>query len=118
MNAPATFDSFLLYEGDKKVELVKDTKIPQAVSFTIHKEDHTLANLLKSQLLKDSRVVFCGYRVPHPMEYHFILRVQTNSTEYSPVDALQNAITELIGEVTMLESRFKDVAKAKREMGD
>ena len=47
MNAPASFESFLLFEGDKKIEIEKDTKVPNAAVFKFNKEDHTLGNLLK-----------------------------------------------------------------------
>ena len=63
MNAPPAFESFLLFDGEKKITMEKDTKVPNAAIFTINKEDHTLGNLLKHQLLKDPNVLFAGYRV-------------------------------------------------------
>lgn len=47
MNAPPAYESFLLDEGEKKVLIEKDTKVPNAAVFTFNKEDHTLGNLLK-----------------------------------------------------------------------
>lgn len=65
MNAPPTFESFLLYDGEKKyinlynIELSftkfpyyriireQDTKVPNAAIFTINKEDHTLGNMIR-----------------------------------------------------------------------
>jgi DNA-directed RNA polymerase II subunit RPB11 len=47
MNAPPTFESFLLLDGEKKIIMEKDTKVPNAASFIINKEDHTLGNLLR-----------------------------------------------------------------------
>lgn len=58
------------------------------------------------QLLKDPQVLFAGYKVPHPLESKFILRVQTTS-DSSPQEAFTNAITDLISEVSLLEERFK-----------
>ncbi|XP_060563543.1 DNA-directed RNA polymerase II subunit RPB11-a-like [Ruditapes philippinarum] len=46
MNAPPTFESFLLFEGEKKIQIEKDTKVPNAAIFTINKEDHTLGNMI------------------------------------------------------------------------
>jgi DNA-directed RNA polymerase II subunit RPB11 len=103
MNAPATFESFLLLDGEKKIAVEKDTKVPNAVVFTISKEDHTLANMLRAQLLKDPQVIFAGYKIPHPLEHKVILRVQTVSHEYSPIQAIENAIKDLIEEMDMLE---------------
>ncbi|XP_033123324.1 DNA-directed RNA polymerase II subunit RPB11-a isoform X1 [Anneissia japonica] len=121
MNAPPTFESFILFEGEKKMPLAffritieKDTKVPNAAIFTVNKEDHTLGNMLRQQLLKDPQVLFAGYKVPHPLEHKFVLRVQT-SNDYSPQEAFTNAITDLISEVSLLEERFKVCVKEKQE---
>ena len=58
------------------------------------------------QLLRDPQVLFAGYKVPHPLEHKFVLRVQT-TPDYSPQEAFTNAITDLISEVSLLEERFK-----------
>ena len=42
MNAPPTFESFLLFDGEKKITKEQDTKVPNDSIFTINKEDHTL----------------------------------------------------------------------------
>lgn len=75
MNAPPSFESFLLFKGEKKyiccecffssfdflislcfflflsrysrVTIEKDTKVPNACLFTVSKEDHTLGNLIR-----------------------------------------------------------------------
>lgn len=114
MNAPPAFESFLLFEGEKKITIEKDTKVPNAAIFTVNKEDHTLGNLIKNQLLKDPNVLFAGYKNPHPLEYKFLLRVQT-VMEYSPQEAFTNAITDLISELSLLEERFKEAVREKQE---
>ncbi|KAI1231906.1 hypothetical protein IHE44_0007547, partial [Lamprotornis superbus] len=111
MNAPPAFESFLLFEGEKKITINKDTKVPNACLFTINKEDHTLGNIIKSQLLKDPQVLFAGYKVPHPLEHKIIIRVQT-TPDYSPQEAFTNAITDLISELSLLEERFRQMALA------
>ncbi|KAG5675075.1 hypothetical protein PVAND_005010 [Polypedilum vanderplanki] len=117
MNAPPTFESFLLYEGEKKIIKELDTKVPNAAIFTVNKEDHTLGNMIRNQLLKDPRVLFAGYKVPHPLEHKFVIRIQTTSN-YSPEDAFMNAITDLMSELSLFEERFKDAIKEKREGAD
>ncbi|KAK7484079.1 hypothetical protein BaRGS_00014671 [Batillaria attramentaria] len=114
MNAPPTFESFLLFEGEKKITIEKDTKVPNAAIFTVNKEDHTLGNMITTQLLKDPQVLFAGYKVPHPLEHKFVVRIQTTS-DYSPQEAITNAITDLISEVSLLEERFKDAVKDRQE---
>lgn len=54
MNAPASFESFLVFDGEKKVAIEKDTKVPNAAIFTVNKEDHTIGNLLKQFVLSNT----------------------------------------------------------------
>nr|CAH0109472.1 unnamed protein product [Daphnia galeata] len=140
MNAPPSFESFLLFEGEKKIVVEQDTKVPNAAIFTVNKEDHTLGNMIRCfsntfvkavsinhndlrlfkpcislrLLLKDPNVLFAGYKQPHPLEHKFILRIQSTPS-YSPQDALMNAITDLISELSLLEERFRDAVREKRE---
>ncbi|XP_010572205.1 PREDICTED: DNA-directed RNA polymerase II subunit RPB11-a [Haliaeetus leucocephalus] len=101
--------------GDnRRITINKDTKVPNACLFTINKEDHTLGNIIKSQLLKDPQVLFAGYKVPHPLEHKIIIRVQT-TPDYSPQEAFTNAITDLISELSLLEERFRVAIKDKQE---
>ncbi|PAA59043.1 hypothetical protein BOX15_Mlig034525g3, partial [Macrostomum lignano] len=106
MNAPQPWESFLLEEGQKKVVMQRDTKVPNAALFIINKEDHTLGNLLTTQLLKDPGVIFAGYKMPHPMEFRVMIRVQT-VPDYLPQDAFNHAISDLISEISGLEEGFK-----------
>lgn len=117
MNAPAAFESFLIFDGEKKISIQKDTKVPNACIFTINKEDHTIGNLLKHQLLKDPQVLFAGYKNPHPLEHNIILRVQTTA-DTTPADVLTAAITDLVAELSLFEERFKDAAKEKNYEGE
>lgn len=91
-----------------------DTKNDNAGTFKIEREDHTLANLLRMQLLRDPNVIFVGYRHPHPIEHHILLRVQTVHSvnkgvepvkQYLPPDALRNALTDLMSEVNSLRQQ-------------
>ena len=62
--------------------------MPNAAIFTINKEDHTLGNLIRHQLMKDPNVLFAGYRNPSPFVNQILIRVQTTS-DYTPqVEAL------------------------------
>lgn len=60
----------------------------------------------RSQLLKDPNVLFAGYKVPHPLEHKFVIRIQTTA-DYSPQEAFMNAITDLLAELSLFEERFK-----------
>lgn len=107
MNAPSAFDTFLLYDGESKVIMERDTKQRNAALFHINKEDHTLGNMIRMQLLKDPKVLFAGYKVAHPLEHKFTIRIQTQ-TDYTPIDALMTAIKDLHSEIALLNERFKE----------
>lgn len=59
-----------------------------------------------SQLLKDPHVLFAGYKVPHPLEHKFVIRIQTTS-DCTPHEAFMHAITDLMAELSLFEERFK-----------
>lgn len=105
MNAPERFELFVLPEGVKKVSIAKDTKILNTATFTVQLEDHTLGNMLSSIIRKDPEVVFCGYKVPHPLEHHFVLRIQTTSKS-SPSDAFKSGLDSLLGQFSILKDAF------------
>lgn len=96
---------FVLKEGEKKISYLPDTKIQNAATFNIEKEDHTIGNLLRMQLLSDPDVVFAGYKVPHPLKHTTVIKVQTNHNS-SPVAAMTNALTDLLSEFNLLSERF------------
>lgn len=52
-------------------------------------------------------VVFAGYKVPHPLEHSFVLKVQTDRST-TPVEALQRGVDRLIGDLSLLEERLKN----------
>lgn len=60
-----------------RVNYVKDEKLKDTGTFTLLKEDHTMGNMLRYSLLRDPRVLFAGYRMPHPLEYRTLVRVRS-----------------------------------------
>lgn len=106
MNAPDRFELFLLAEGESKLKIDPDTKSPNAVVVTFEKEDHTLGNLLRSELLYDPKVLFAAYKVEHPFFARFKLRIQTVEG-YDPKDALKNACNSIINKLGILRANFE-----------
>ncbi|KAF7304723.1 RNA-pol-L-2 domain-containing protein [Mycena kentingensis (nom. inval.)] len=106
MNAPNRYELFVLEDGEKPLEATEDTKIPNAATFKIVKQDHTLGNMLRAQLLADPCILFAGYKVPHPLNPYFQLKVQTDGS-ITPAVALENACNRLIASLITLETRFK-----------
>eukprot|EP00058_Branchiostoma_floridae_P013500 XP_002598988.1 hypothetical protein BRAFLDRAFT_280794 [Branchiostoma floridae] len=113
MNAPPTFESFLLFEGEKKSSFLATIDADaRLVSVLVASQILEIAKSIRQQLLKDPQVIFAGYKVPHPLEHKFVLRLQT-TPDYSPQEAFTNAITDLISEVSLLEERFKVAVREK-----
>ena len=110
MNAPERASSFLLDEdkGERKIEYSTDTKVTNAGTFRFNKEDHTVGNLLRLQLLRDPNVRFAGYIHPHPLLHYIDLKVQTNSSQVAPTEVLSSAIEDLAGEVDFLTNQVTD----------
>ncbi|SCU87520.1 LAME_0D10396g1_1 [Lachancea meyersii CBS 8951] len=106
MNAPDRFELFLLPEGEAKLKVDPDTKAPNAVIVTFEKEDHTLANLIRGELLEDQKVLFAAYKVEHPLFAQFKMRIQTVEG-YDPKEALKNACNGIISKLGQLQSNFE-----------
>lgn len=92
---------------DRRLEFRKDTKQPNAGTFVLQREDHTVGNLVRCMLHRDEHVVFAGYRqdlppsrpyaympsapssslcaalgrIPHPLKHEMHVRVQTDGTQ-------------------------------------
>jgi hypothetical protein len=47
MNQPSRADRFILPEGERKLTFERDTKVENAGTFVIQREDHTIGNLLR-----------------------------------------------------------------------
>ncbi|KAI0266546.1 RBP11-like subunits of RNA polymerase [Gloeopeniophorella convolvens] len=81
-----------------------------AATYQIHNESHTLGNALRWMLMKNPKVEFCGYSVPHPSENHIQIRIQMYD-KLSSLTALLGALDDLD---TLYES-IEDAYKASLE---
>ena len=123
-------DIFVLFKKPNvkknRVQIQKHTKIKNAATVTIAKEDHTLGNMIsmlkkdcfshtkllisfskkKRRLLKDRDVLFSGYKIRHPLEHNLEIKIQTNSTT-NPVKALKDTINSLINDFKLIEEQYK-----------
>ncbi|KAJ3020004.1 hypothetical protein HKX48_001461 [Thoreauomyces humboldtii] len=106
-NAPAIHEIYLLPEGVQKVTEIKDTKIPNAATYHLEKEDHTLGNILRMELLKDKSVLFAGYKMSHPLDHSVDLKLQT-TPETSPLQVLQSNINNLQKEISQIKRKFEN----------
>ena len=106
MNQPERYECYVLEPDETKVKFTKDTKHEHSATFTVLKEDHTLGNALRMQLLQDNRVLFAGYKVPHPLLYELVIKVRTNGAA-SPTNCLINAIDVLTANLKETSEKFK-----------
>ena len=113
MNKPDDFDCWRLPDdgSTQKVTVQNDTKVPNAAMLMIEREDHTVGNLLRMQLLDDEQVLFSGYRVPHPLEPAIQLKVQTRTANPGPVQAVDSSIGALQKELGVMRERFRAAVK-------
>jgi len=116
MNAPNRYELYTLGEGESKLLIDEDTKVPNACTVTVNKEDHTLANMLRSQLLQSPYVIFAGYKVPHPLEPRFIIKVQTDGS-HTPIQAIQEAVKSLILTLDRLRSLLQNEFRLAKTVG-
>lgn len=117
MNKPDDFECWRLPDDDsiQKLTVQKETKIANAATFTIEREDHTLGNMLRMQLLDDPQVIFSGYRQPHPLEPAIQLRVQTRTELPGPKESVETALDHLQRELGTFHDRF--LAAVKNSQG-
>lgn len=106
MNQPDRYSRFVSKDGEKKISYAKDSRMPNAGTFTIMREDHTLGNLIRCRLLEEKRVVFAGYRIPHPLETRMEIKVQTTGDSLSPQEALKGAIVAIDRDLKDLQIQF------------
>jgi DNA-directed RNA polymerase II subunit RPB11 len=112
-NAPERYELILVPEGVAKVAVTPDSKLPNCATIKFEKEDHTLGNLLRAQLLKDDRVLFAAYKVEHPLDHSFILRVQTVDG-FEPKAAVQAACQIVLVQLDQLKKRFESEWELKK----
>ncbi|OCF36556.1 DNA-directed RNA polymerase II subunit RPB11 [Kwoniella heveanensis CBS 569] len=115
MNQPNRIDSWLLQDDEKPLTITEDPKIPNAATVLLRKQDHTLGNMIRAQLMLDPTVLFAGYKVPHPLENDIIIKIQTDERS-NPADALKRACHLLIRQTVHIKQQFVDQAK-NIEMG-
>jgi DNA-directed RNA polymerase II subunit RPB11 len=105
-------------EEDEKLRYTPDSRKPNGGLFVLNKEDHTLGNLIRMQLLRDNKVRFAGYKVPHPLITECHLRIETMDSNTTPIATFETALTDLQMEINTIETQFKkDVAEFEQSEG-
>src|SRR5688500_2471706 len=79
---------WLTLPGETKVTEQPDANWMSASMFTLRKEDHTVANLLRTKLHTNNYVRIAAYKVPHPTFHDVEITVQT-----APINITSGATT-------------------------
>lgn len=69
------------------------------------------------QLLANPSVLFCGYRLPHPLEPRFLLKIQTDGT-VTAVQAIEQSCTLLIATLAKMKEKFGAEVRSAAIMGE
>jgi DNA-directed RNA polymerase II subunit RPB11 len=93
------------------IEIIKGQKMVNSVTYKIPLEDHTVGDILRIYLLKNSEVKFAGYRVPHPLEDVLEVKVQTSSEDTNKV--VKETLKKLQIDLFHLENEFENAAHEK-----
>lgn len=122
MNAPDRLDAIVVKEGIPKITFKRDTKVENACTFKVFREDHTLGNLLCHQLLRDRKVKFAGYQHPHPLENDILVKIQASAdaaSDATPLSVLKTAVDALKDEVDYVLDNFEgQIAKLRAERAE
>ncbi len=107
-NVPERFQSWRWEDEESENRYVykADSKKHNTGMFVLAKEDHTLGNLIRIQLLRDSTVRFAGYRIPHPLIQECHVRVETMTSKTKPEKVFENCLVDLQQETDSILQQF------------
>ncbi|TVY21268.1 DNA-directed RNA polymerases I and III subunit RPAC2 [Lachnellula arida] len=97
--------------GEQRIRILPGSS-DTAASFEFKGEDHTLGNALRYIIMKNPKVEFCGYSIPHPSEDLMNIRIQTY--EGTASEALEKGLDDLSDLCDVVEEKF---IKARDEYG-
>jgi DNA-directed RNA polymerase II subunit RPB11 len=83
------------------LEILEKISNKTTSEFVFKGEDHTLANILCSELRRVAGVVHTGYRIPHPLSGEVVVYVQTDGS-ITPRQAVKSASDRVVNELSAL----------------
>ncbi len=84
-----------------KVEILDSSD--HTLTLSIKGDDHTLSNLIKSEVLKNDAVSFAGYNKKHTLSDESTMVVKTEKGK-TPLMALKQAIDNILKELDSVKS--------------
>ncbi|KAF8155597.1 RBP11-like subunits of RNA polymerase [Crassisporium funariophilum] len=88
-----------------KIKLLTSSPDLSTATYQIHDESHTIGNSLRWMLMKNPKVEFCGYSVPHPSENVINVRIQMYDN-FSSLDAFIAALADLDKACEAIEDEY------------
>ena len=89
-----------------EIEILEETK--NKIHFRVKGEDHTILNLLKEELWKDSDVKIAAYRMDHPL-----VGVPEMTVEVTQGNDAKRAIKEAVKRLEKTLEKFKEEFKSE-----
>ncbi|KIK68455.1 hypothetical protein GYMLUDRAFT_35878 [Collybiopsis luxurians FD-317 M1] len=101
-------------EARPKIRIMKGASPDlSAATYQVLDESHTMGNALRWMLMKNPKVEFCGYSVPHPSEPNIQIRIQM----YDNLSSLQ-ALIKALEDLDNLCDTIKETYQESVESGD
>lgn len=95
-------------EEIQKVKLLPGST-ETAASFEFEDEGHTLGNALRFIIMKNPKVEFCAYAIPHPSEPKMNIRIQTY--EGTAIEALSKGLKDLQELCDVVAEKYDEARK-------
>ncbi|KAJ8518476.1 hypothetical protein ONZ45_g4457 [Pleurotus djamor] len=94
-----------------KIKIMKGAEPDlSAATYQIYDESHTIGNALRWMLMKNPKVEFCGYSVPHPSENTIQVRIQMYD-RLSSLEALIEALNNLDDLCVTIDNKYDQSLK-------
>jgi len=78
----------------KSKAVISEDKMNNSIEISIKDEEHTLGNLLATELQNTEHVTFAAYKVPHPLQNILKVRIEVEG-ERSPLDSVKTALEKI-----------------------
>ena len=88
-----------------EIKILKEKK--DTIKFEIIGEDHTLCNVLRTELWNDKSIEVAGYNIDHPLVSEPVMIVETSKGD--PKKALLSAVARIKKKNKELSSEFKNL---------
>ena len=103
MNDIASINNYKLNEEDHIIT-INENKLGYTI-YRIPKEDHTLGNLIKEELLDHDEVIYAGYKMTHPLEHTLLLKVKTNDST-TPKKEIIRSINKIETDIDIIRKKL------------